>query len=365
MKAWRLERAGGRLALEERLIPEPRQGGVTVRMRAAPVLTYMAQVVAGKLATYQFPDGPFTPGTGGFGEVASVGGGVHALAPGDRVVVDPHYVADRAVPEPARILIGLTRISPDSAALQAEWPDGTFAEYAHLPAAVLTRVPASVDLPAVRLAIFGKFAVPYGGLQAIALTAGETLIVNGASGNFGSAAVLLGVALGCARVIAAGRDAGALAGVVRKAGSRACAVALSGDAARDVAALRDAAGGAVDAAIDLVGRAADANATLATLRALRRGGRLALMGSMTVPLPLPYGEMLINDWTVQGRFMYPRNAIGMLLRLAAAGTLALDAVETASYPLAELEAAMAGAAKQRGLQATVLTVGSELGPVSS
>ena len=329
-----------------------------MRMRAAPVLTYMADVLAGKLPTYLFPDKPFTPGTGGFGEVTAVGRGVHSLKPGGRVVLNPHYVAEGASAEPAQILIGLTRISPDSAPLQADWPDGTFAEYAHLPAAVLTPVPAGLDLPIPALATFGKFAVPYGGLDGIRLVAGETLIVNGASGNFGSAAVLLGVALGCARVIAAGRDAKAIAGVARKAGPRAVAVALSGDAARDVGALREAAGGGADAAIDLVGRASDAGATLAALRALRRGGRLSLMGSMTVPLPLPYGEMLINDWTVQGRFMYPRDAIGRLLRLAAAGTLAVDAVEISTFPLVELPAAMATSAKQRGLQATVLTMGA-------
>jgi alcohol dehydrogenase len=327
-------------------------------MRAAPVLTYMADVLAGKLSVYVFPDGPFTPGTGGFGEVTAVGRGVHDLKPGDRVVLNPHYVSEGVGAEPAQILIGLTRISPDSAPLQADWPDGSFAEYAHLPAAVLTPVPASLDLPIPAFATFGKFAVPYGGLEGIRLAAGETLIVNGASGNFGSAAVLLGVALGCARVIAAGRDAKALADVTRKAGPRAAAVQLSGDASRDVKALREAAGGGADAAIDLVGRASDAGATLATLRALRRGGRLSLMGSMNVPLPLPYGEMLINDWTVQGRFMYPRDAMGRLLRLASAGTLALDAVEIATYPLAELPAAMTTSARQRGLQATVVTMGA-------
>jgi alcohol dehydrogenase len=346
------------LALEDRPVPEPRRGGVVVRMRAAPVLTYMADVLAGKLAAYVFPEQPFTPGTGGVGEVTAVGRGVHGLKPGERVVINPHYVSEENGAEPAQILIGLTRISPDSVPLQADWPDGTFAEYAHMPAAVLTPVPAGLDLPVPALATFGKFAVPCGGLDGIGLAAGETLIVSGASGNFGSAAVLLGVALGCARVIAAGRDARALSDVVRKAGPRSVAVALSGDPARDVAALREAAGGGADAAIDLVGRASDAGATLAALRALRRGGRLSLMGSLTVPLPLPYGEMLINDWTVQGRFMYRRDAIGRLLRLAAAGTLAVEAVDVAAHPLADLPAAMAASAKQRGLQATVLTMGA-------
>jgi alcohol dehydrogenase len=125
---------------------------------------------------------------------------------------------------------------------------------------------------------------------------------------------------------------------------------------RDVAALREAAGGGADAAIDLVGRAADAGATLAALRALRRGGRLSLMGSMSVPLPLPYGEVLINDWAIQGRFMYPRETITRLLRLVRSGTLALDAVDISTFALGALPAAMQAAANQRGLQSTVLTI---------
>ncbi len=357
MKAWRLERAGGRLALEDIPTPEPREGGVVIRMHAAPVLTYMADVLAGKLAAiYAFPDRPFTPGTGGVGKVTAVGRGVYGLAAGDMVILNPHLVANETVGDPAQILIGLTRMSPASQALQGDWPDGSFAEYAHMPASVLTKVPNEARVAMPRLATFGKFAVPYGGLNGIGLAAGETLIVNGATGNFGSAAVLLGVALGCTRVIAAGRDAKALEAIVGKAGPRAEAVILTGDVAHDVASLRDAAGGGADAAIDLVGRASDANATLAALRSLRRSGRLSLMGSMTVPLPLPYGEMLANDWTVQGRFMYPRDTMARLLRLAAAGTLACDAVEVSALPLADLPEAMAVSARQRGLQATVLTM---------
>jgi alcohol dehydrogenase len=81
------------------------------------------------------------------------------------------------------------------------------------------------------------------------------------------------------------------------------------------------------------------------------------MGSMTVPLPLPYGETMINDWTLKGRFMYPGDAIGRLLGLAVAGMLDIGAVDIAIFPLADLPAAMAASARQRGLQASVLTMG--------
>jgi alcohol dehydrogenase len=41
MKAWRLERLGGRLALEDTPIPELRPGCVLVRVEAASLLSYI------------------------------------------------------------------------------------------------------------------------------------------------------------------------------------------------------------------------------------------------------------------------------------------------------------------------------------
>lgn len=51
MKAWRLEKAGGRLSLEEVPVPALRPGSALVRLVAAPVLSYMGDVLAGKIAT--------------------------------------------------------------------------------------------------------------------------------------------------------------------------------------------------------------------------------------------------------------------------------------------------------------------------
>ena len=353
MKAWRLEKAGGRLRLEEVPVPSVRSGTALVRLSAAPVLSYMGDVLGGKIATiYRFPDHAFTPGTNGAGTVEAVGPAVYHLRPGQRVVLNPHFVADERGVDPAQILIGLTRIGPDSAPVQAEWPDGTFAEYALMPASALT--PSGDGLAPERLATLGKFTVPYGGFVRIGLEVGETVIVNGATGYFGSAAALLAAAMGAARVVAAGRDASTLATIGAALGPRGAIAVLTGDATTDAATLRDAAGGGAHAAIDLVGRAEDSSSTLATMRALRRGGRLALMGSMTVPLSVGYGELVINDLTIVGQFMYPKNSLARLIAMAVSGVLDLAVVQIRSFPLAELPAALAHAAGMRGLQATVL-----------
>ena len=79
--------------------------------------------------------------------------------------------------------------------------------------------------------------------------------MNGATGAYGTAAVLLGVAMGAAQVIAAGRNQNALEAVARAAGPRVSTVALSGDVPKDASALREAAGGGAHMALDMVGQA--------------------------------------------------------------------------------------------------------------
>lgn len=361
MKAWRLHRPGGPLELVELEDPRPRAGGVVVRMEAAPVLSYMRQVVDGTLG-YAVPKLPFVPGTNGVGVVEAVGDGVYHLKPGDRVVLSPHHVVDERVAEPAQVLIGLTAmVSMRSAAraesalvLQETWSDGVFAERAHLPAACLT--PVASKLAASTLATVGKFIVPYGGFLRGNLQGGETVVVSGASGYFGSAAVQLALALGASRVVAAGRQRRALEDVVAAAGARAAAVVIGGHVEADARALREAAGGGADLALDLVGRAQSASATLAALHALRRGGRLVLMGSVAEPLPIAVGEMIGNDWSVAGCFMYPKDAPARLLRLVTTGALDLGRCRVRRFPLDALDAAMTAAAEMRGLDFVALVM---------
>jgi alcohol dehydrogenase len=363
MKAWRALETG-RLELQDLPKPEPGVGGVVVRLEAVPLLSYWRQVLDGSLG-YDTPTRPFTPGTAGVGVVEAVGPGVYHLSAGRRVSLNPHFVVDERAPEPAQILIGLTGMRPAASmrgppltkAVQADWPDGACAEFVRVPAAVVTPLPASLDaLPAARATAISKFAVPFGGLIRGGLHAGETVVVNGASGYFGSAGALLALALGAAKVVAAGRDRIALSTLAAAAGPRLTPVVLTGDVAADVDALRAAAGGSIDLSLDLVGRADSAASTLAALRCLRRGGRLVLMGSVREALPITVGDMLAMDWSVMGCFMYPKDAPARLADLIAAGLLDLSPIRVSEFPLSDFERAMDAAAKMRGLDLTALTM---------
>ena len=204
------------------------------------------------------------------------------------------------------------------------------------------------------LGALGKLAVPYGGLLRGRFTAGEVIVVIGASGSFGSAAVLLACALGAERVVAAGRNAAALQELTRIDGKRVRPVALSGNVDADVAALKLAARGGAHLTFDMVGRAQDSNASMAGLKSLRRGGRLVLMGSMSVPLPLNYGEVMRNDWEIIGHFMYPPDTYRRILALVRSGLLDLGAIEIKAFPLAEVPVAIEAASKSSGLQVTIV-----------
>jgi alcohol dehydrogenase len=349
-----LDEPGYPLTLRDEPAPEPRRGAVLVRMEAVPLLSYTRAYVQGKLP-YAFPPGPFSPGTNGVGRIEAVGEGVFGFRPGQRVAVNPYWRADETVSEPEQVLIGLTGISAGGAAMLAQFPHGTLREFAEFPASTIIALDGLDAVPSQLLAALGKFSVPFGGLRRGRLAAGETVVVNGATGYFGSAAVLAALALGASRVVALGRRAQALAPLVDLGRGRVKAVVLTGEGATDVAAIRQAAGGGADLAFDMVGHATDPNATLAALRSLRRNGRLVLMGSMEVALPIPYGEMLLNNWELIGNFMYTRADYLALVALVASGQLSLDGIDIVAYPFAQLEAAIDRAGQAQGLQCTVVT----------
>ena len=185
---------------------------------------------------------------------------------GDRVFLSPHLRGDVPDPEPPQILIGLTAMAttPAALALQARWRDGVFAEIAHWPAACVTPLAGLDDKPATELIGLAKLIVPFGGLQRSGLRGGDTIIINGAAGYFGSGAVMLAVAMGAGRVVAVGRKqprrSQSLRDGIRPARysrgrHRRCRQ-------RSRRSFAHAAGGSADVALDLLGNAKSTSTTL-------------------------------------------------------------------------------------------------------
>ncbi|WP_213773955.1 zinc-binding dehydrogenase [Bradyrhizobium sp. dw_78] len=353
-RAWRLH-AHNDLRFDAVETPRPAPDGVVVRIEAGMVLSYMGKVLSGSVP-YNLPPMPFVPGTNAIARVIAAGENVSHVRNGDRVFLSPHLRGDVPSPEAPQILIGLTATvtTAEALALQARWRDGVFAEIAHWPAACVTPLTRLDDRPATQLIGLAKLIVPFGGLQRSGLCGGDTIIINGATGYFGSGAVMLAVAMGAGRVVAVGRKAEALDSLREAFGPRVIPAPVSGDAAKDLATIRHASGGAADVALDLLGNAKSTSTTLSSLRALKRGGRLVIMGSAEVPLELSFREMLANDWEVVGQFMYARTAPGQLAALAAEGLLDLGKIIVTTFKLADFRQAVEAAALMQGLDLTAV-----------
>jgi alcohol dehydrogenase len=147
-------------------------------------------------------------------------------------------------------------------------------------------------------------------------------------------------------------EAGMVLSYTNKVLPRVIPAVVSGDAARDLGTIRHAA--AADVGLDLLGTATSTSTTLSSLRALKRGGRLVLMGSAEVPLELSFREMLANDWEVVGQFMYDRTAPGQLAALAADGLLDLRKIIVTAFRLTDFKQAVEAAALTRGLDLTAV-----------
>ncbi len=336
--------------------PQIRPGAVILRMLAVPVLSYTRQVFNGNLK-YVMPEA-FIPGNSGVGVIETVADDVFHLRVGQRVGVDPR-VTPHTTTEPAEagsILIGLTASTPASQKLQAIWKNGSYAEKALLPAECVTPLDSLPQIPAERLALLSHFAIPYGGLLRGELAPGQSVIINGATGTFGARAIQVALAMGAAKVIAVGRDEAMLQALVALAPKRIVSASLQkGDIANSTKTIRYAAGGQpADLYFDMLGRAQEPDSILACMQALRHRGTAIFMGGVRIPVPLDYSLLMRNELTLRGNFMYPRHAIASLVRLAEAGLLDLQKVETRTFPLEQFAAACDFAEQATGLESAMV-----------
>jgi alcohol dehydrogenase len=354
MKSAVLTAFGDPLALQTLPDPQPGAGEVVVDMIAAGVTGYAAGVFNG--SRNYLLDLPVVPGPGGIGRVRATGPDVTRLRPGDWVFCESTI---RSRDEDSdTILQGWTYRTEAARPLHAHFHHGSFAEQMLTPTENLTRLgdidPAEVN----RWTALGRLAVPFGGLLAGELKAGETLVMSGASGGFGGAGVAVALAMGAGRVVATGRNMSALDDLGRRLGPRVRPVRMTGDEAADRAAIVEAAAGPVDLVLDFLPREATAAQVMSAALTVRHGGRIVLMGGLRGPtgdLPFNYNWLMHNNVTLKGQWMYGREAVPRLVQMVRAGLIDLSAFEIAEFPLDDVNTAVAYAAEHAGpRQLTVL-----------
>ncbi|WP_079059993.1 alcohol dehydrogenase catalytic domain-containing protein [Streptomyces bungoensis] len=357
MRAAVLSRFGAPLTVQE--VPDPRAGGgeVLVEILAASVPPYADEVFGGRR---NYPlEPPVVPGPGGVGRVLHAGPDATRLRAGDLVWCDCTVRSRDDALTPDITLQGWSSRGEGGARLARHLHDGAFAERMRVPTENVHPLPARAEDDPARWASLGTYVIPYGGLLAGGLQAGETLLVSGATGNLGSAAVAVALAMGAARVVAPGRNRAALDLLADRFGPRLRPVELTGDEDTDRGALSAAADGPVDMVIDLLPPAAPASVARAAAMTVREYGRVVLMGGVGMlggaDLALPYPWLMRNSVTVRGQWMYPRPANTGMIRLIASGALDLAPEQVRTFTLDAVNEAVAYAAAHGGpFERTVL-----------
>lgn len=344
--------------LDIQTLPDPvlGTGEVIVDMIAAGVTSYAADVFNGSRNYLLEP--PVAPGPGGVGRIRATGPDSTKLKPGDWVFVDSTIRSRDNAAGPEQILLGWTYRTAAALPLHRYFHHGSFAEQLLVPTENATPIGEIEVADAGRWAALGRLLVPFGGLLAGDLKAGETLVVNGATGGFGGAGVAIALAMGAGCVVATGRNAGTLQDLTRRFGPRVRAVQFSGDEAEDRRLIAAAADGPIDMVLDFLPREASAAQARAAALTVRLGGRIILMGGLRGAegdLGLNYNWLMHNETTLRGVWMYGKDAIPKMVRMVRAGLVDLSQFELTEFALDDANEAISHAAAHAGpRQLTVL-----------
>lgn len=308
MKAVVVERFGApeELAVREVDAPFPGRGEVLIEVRAAALNFPDLLVVNG---TYQIlPDLPFSPGKEVAGVVAAVGEGVERVAVGDRVAAQLEY--------------------------------GGYAEQVVVPESLAVRMPDGVDFDVAATTGLVYATAHYALCRRAAMQAGETVLVTGATGGVGTAAVQLAKQWGATVIATASGEKAAE--VLRAQGADHVIEPDPASLRQRVRELTDNRG--VDVAVEALG----GDVFGQVLRSMAWEGRLVVVGFASGDVPtLKAGHVLVKNIAVTGLQVSDyrdRDPLGFsavieeVLQLVAAGSL--DVPIAAKFPLDETPKAL-------------------------
>jgi NADPH:quinone reductase-like Zn-dependent oxidoreductase len=320
-------------------------------------LSYTNEVISGQ-RKYVL-DLPLALGVGAVGRVRAIGPDATRLKVGDWVLCDPTVRSRDDALAPDILLQGWSTGGGNSLTLQRYYRHGSFAEQMRVPTENAIAMGEIAKEDAARWCTIGIALVPYGGFLAVNLQPGETALVSGATGGFGSAAVAVALAMGAACVVAPGRNEKMLAELVRRHGPRVRPVMLSGSEEDDRERMKRAAPGPIDCVLDILPPGVAPSVVRAAVMTVRTNGRVVLMGGVGgqggLGLELPYPWIMRNNVTLRGQWMYPREASVRMIAMMRAGLLSLDNSEVAIFDLDHINEAVAHAASNSGaFETTVL-----------
>jgi NADPH2:quinone reductase len=321
VKAIRVKELGGPEVLQLQDVPKPQPGPdeLLVRIHATGINPVETYIRAGTYA--RLPELPYTPGNDGAGVIEEVGTNANEIKTGDRV-----YTAGSVT--------------------------GTYAEFALCRKEQVHPLPANVSF-AQGAAMGTPYATAYRGLlQRAGAEPGETVLVHGASGGVGTAAVQLARARGLRVFGTAGSDEGLK--LVRDQGAHQVFDHRTPDQYEQI--LSATGGRGVDVIIEML-----ANVNLGKdLTILAKGGRVVIIGSRG-PVEINPRDTMQRDADVRGMIL-PNTPPAQMASIHAALVAGLEngtlrPVIGKEFPLAEAAQAHRAVMESGALGKIVLVQG--------
>jgi D-arabinose 1-dehydrogenase-like Zn-dependent alcohol dehydrogenase len=360
MIAARLHAYGAPMTLDRIEVPEPRPTDVLVEVKACGVVPNLARVISNFFGALT-PDNKMMPplpaifGLDPAGVVAKVGEQVWSVRPGNRVYVNPARGcgscrmcrSGQALDCPSFTLQGYFGRSQD---IMRAYPYGGLAQFITAPATALVKLPDNVSFESA--ARLGYLGTAYSAMKKIGDGPGQTLLINGISGQLGLNAAQLALAMGATRILGTGRDTKLLDRVKALAPARIDVLSVPNAPAPGASpaqpdplvvwAKKATDGYGVDGMIDCLPPGAPAGAMMRALYCLRRGGHAVNVGAVMEMLPLNAFWMMTNRIGVQGSVWFTTGEGEEMAAMAGAGTLDLSAIEHRVFPLSKVNEVLAG-----------------------
>jgi NADPH:quinone reductase-like Zn-dependent oxidoreductase len=306
------------LTLVDREDLPPRRGEIAIRVRAASINYRDLLMVRGQYNPRQ--PLPFIPLSDGVGEITELGEGVQAFALGERV--SPIFAQGYLAGEPTKEKLATTLGGP---------LDGVLRERMIVPADSVVRVPsgmsaiAAATLPCAAVTAWSAL-VEQGGL-----TVGQTVVVQG-TGGVSIAALQIAKAMG-ARVIVTSSSDVKLARAQALGADRLINYKTTPQWGREVLRLT------ADRGADFVVEVGGAGTLAESLRAVRPGGIIAIIGVLSAAVSevnvLP---ILMRNVRLQGVFVGHKEASQRMIR--AYETLRIEPVVDRVFPWTSVASAL-------------------------
>jgi len=345
IKAARLHAAGESLQIEE--VPRPtvvRAHDVVVRVEACGVIPNMNHVVGG-LPTLTLPPLPAVVGLDAAGVITEVGQEVKRFQKGDRVYINPvlscgtcrycrQGLDQICVDMTFRGYFGFT---PGSERLQREYPWGGYSQYTLAPARSLVLLSPRVTFE--QAARFGYLGTSYAGLKNANLRPGGSVLVLGATGTLGVAAVLFALAMGASRVLGVARNRETLRRLEHLAPERVQTHVLGEEPLCDWI-LHCTDGDGPNVIIDCTTRQTSSATLAEAISTLQRRGVAITVGGLNDKLALTPNHFTRTEWRFGGSCWFSTADAAEMVELAQNGVVNLSVFDTKTYTLDQINAAL-------------------------